>query len=226
MVVAMVAVLKSGAAYVPIDLSYPVERISGMLADAAPVVVLTSSEVVGQLAGVDSVLARLVVDDPGVAAVVGGQSGADLTDADRGDVLCADSAAYVIYTSGSTGRPKGVVIPHGNVTRLFSATRHWFDFDEQDVWTMFHSYAFDFSVWEIWGALLHGGRLVVVPFAVSRSPEDLLHLLVTEQVTVLSQTPSAFYQLIRADQDNPQVGVGLSLRWVVFGGEALDRVVV
>ncbi|HEX9335738.1 MAG TPA: amino acid adenylation domain-containing protein, partial [Pseudonocardiaceae bacterium] len=125
--------------------------------------------------------------------------------------------AYVIYTSGSTGRPKGVVIPHQNVVRLFDETRRWFDFTETDVWTLFHSYAFDFSVWELWGALLHGGRLVVVPHAISRSPQDFLRLLADERVTVLNQTPSAFYQLMAADQ-----GGESSLRYVVFGGEALD----
>ncbi|HEY6425473.1 MAG TPA: amino acid adenylation domain-containing protein, partial [Pseudonocardiaceae bacterium] len=222
MIVAIVAVLKSGAAYVPVDLGYPVERITGMLGDAGPVALLTSGDVVGQLAGVGGGIVRLVLDDPEVAAAVARRSEADLMDADRVAPLTADSPAYVIYTSGSTGRPKGVVVPHGNVTRLFSATRRWFEFDERDVWTLFHSSAFDFSVWEIWGPLLHGGRLVVVPFAVSRSPEDFLRLLVTEGVTVLNQTPSAFYQLMGAEGDNPELGAGLSLRYVVFGGEALD----
>uniref|UniRef100_UPI00056CDD2D AMP-binding protein n=1 Tax=Streptomyces griseus TaxID=1911 RepID=UPI00056CDD2D len=99
------------------------------------------------------------------------------------------------YTSGSTGRPKGVVVPHANVVRLFSATDEWFGFGSDDVWTLFHSYAFDFSVWELWGPLLYGGRLVVVPFEVSRSAGDFLALLAREGVTVLNQTPSAFYQL-------------------------------
>src|SRR5207253_680093 len=98
-----------------------------------------------------------------------------------------DNLAYVIYTSGSTGRPKGVLVSHYNVVRLFQATQQWFNFDENDVWTLFHSYAFDFSVWEIWGALLYGGRLVVVPYLVSRSPEAFYKLLCREQVTVLNQ---------------------------------------
>ncbi|PZG69456.1 hypothetical protein C1I97_38585, partial [Streptomyces sp. NTH33] len=133
-----------------------------------------------------------------------------------------ESPAYAIYTSGSTGRPKGVVIPHANVVRLFTRTSHWFGFGADDVWTMFHSYAFDFSVWELWGPLLHGGRLVVVPDETARSPEDFLRLLADEKVTVLNQTPSAFYPLIRADAEHPGTGARLALRTVIFGGEALD----
>ncbi|WP_193475571.1 AMP-binding protein, partial [Streptomyces griseomycini] len=134
--------------------------------------------------------------------------------------LVPEHPAYVIYTSGSTGRPKGVVVAHQNVVRLFTATDDWFGFGPDDVWTLFHSFAFDFSVWELWGALLYGGRLVVVPHDVSRSPADLLDLLVRERVTVLNQTPSAFHQLSQADAERP--GAGLALRYVVFGGEALE----
>ncbi|WP_190127217.1 amino acid adenylation domain-containing protein, partial [Streptomyces inusitatus] len=130
--------------------------------------------------------------------------------------------AYVIYTSGSTGRPKGVVVPQGNVVRLFGATESWFGFGPGDVWTLFHSYAFDFSVWELWGPLLYGGRLVVVSFEVSRSPVDFLSLLVAERVTVLCQTPSAFAQLVGVERESSVVGGGLCLRLVVFGGEALE----
>src|SRR5262249_41936808 len=109
------------------------------------------------------------------------------------------SLAYVIYTSGSTGRPKGVMVEHRNVVRLFDATEALFGFGPADVWTMFHSYAFDFSVWEIWGALLYGGRVVVVPHWVGRAPDAFLSLLATEGVTVLNQTPSAFRQLVRTE---------------------------
>ncbi|WP_198359637.1 AMP-binding protein, partial [Streptomyces fildesensis] len=130
--------------------------------------------------------------------------------------------AYIIYTSGSTGRPKGVVNTHRNVVRLFDATRQWFGFGADDVWTLFHSYAFDFSVWELWGPLLHGGRLVVVPFEVSRTPGAFLDLLAEQGVTVLNQTPSAFYQLVQADADTSRPARQLSLRVVVFGGEALQ----
>ena len=149
-----------------------------------------------------------------------------VVDSNPGQELSPEDAAYVIYTSGSTGEPKGVVVTQGNVTRLFAATEKWFSFGAEDVWTLFHSYAFDFSVWEIWGALLYGGRLVVVPKAITRSPEEFLQLLVEEGVTVLNQTPSAFYQLMQAEEEaeeeDAELGQKLKLRSVIFGGEALE----
>ncbi|MFF7648192.1 amino acid adenylation domain-containing protein, partial [Streptomyces canus] len=196
LVVAVLGVLRSGAAYVPIDPDHPRDRVAFMLEDSRPALVLDA-------------LPPEVTD---AAAPV----------AEAPDGLRPDHPAYVIYTSGSTGRPKGVVVPHRNVVRLFSATRHWFGFGSDDIWTLFHSYGFDFSVWELFGALLHGGRLVVVPYEVSRSPERFLRLLVDERVTVLNQTPSAFYQLMQADAENPELGRELALRHVVFGGEALE----
>ncbi|MEO5573838.1 MAG: amino acid adenylation domain-containing protein, partial [Gammaproteobacteria bacterium] len=132
----------------------------------------------------------------------------------------ANNAAYIIYTSGSTGTPKGVIITHANVTRLMAATQPWFNFDHTDVWTLFHSYAFDFSVWEIWGALLYGGRLVIVPYDVSRDPNAFYALLHQERVTVLNQTPSAFRQLSHAEERIGQKS--LALRYIIFGGEALE----
>ncbi|MBB1252763.1 amino acid adenylation domain-containing protein [Streptomyces sp. OF3] len=215
MIVALLAVIKSGAGYVPLDPDYPADRIAFMLADAAPALVVTVDGSRPEAPTVD-------LRDPLVVAELAELPDTALTDADRRAPLTPAGPAYVIYTSGSTGRPKGVVIPHANVVRLFDSTRHWFGFDADDVWTMFHSYAFDFSVWEIWGPLLHGGRLVVVPYEVSRSPERFLRLLAEQQVTVLNQTPSAFYQLMRADAENPELSARLALRTVVFGGEALD----
>ncbi|HYX23529.1 MAG TPA: amino acid adenylation domain-containing protein, partial [Thermoanaerobaculia bacterium] len=216
MVVAILGVLKAGAAYVPLDPAYPQERLAFLVADSRPPVVLTQ----------DSLAALLPEPGPDTRVVFVDRDAErlarELTSAPR-VVVSAEHPAYVIYTSGSTGQPKGVVVRHGNALRLFSATERWFGFGPQDVWTLFHSYAFDFSVWEIWGALLYGGRLVVVPYWVSRSPEAFYELLRTERVTVLSQTPSAFRQLIWAEE---AVLAGaepdLALRYVIFGGEALE----
>ncbi|MER6737727.1 amino acid adenylation domain-containing protein [Streptomyces puniciscabiei] len=215
LVVALLAVLKAGGAYLPIDPDSPADRIAYIVQDAQPVLlVTTSTNATAQDLAQDLPLVHL--DD---AEAFAGQPDADLTDAERLAALRPAHPAYVIYTSGSTGRPKGVLIPHRNVVGLFTATED-FAFGADDVWTLFHSYAFDFSVWELWGPLLYGGRLVVVPYDVSRSPADFLKLLARERVTVLNQTPSAFYQLIQADAEAP--GQELALRYVVFGGEALD----
>ncbi|MGA5036763.1 non-ribosomal peptide synthase/polyketide synthase [Streptomyces capoamus] len=212
LVVAVLAVLKTGAAYLPVDPALPAERVRDLLADARPVALVTTTRTAP-----DTAVPVLPLDDPGVRA--------DLARRPAGGPArraLPESPAYAIFTSGSTGRPKGVVVPHANVVRLFTRTRHWFGFGPDDVWTLFHSYAFDFSVWELWGPLLHGGRLVIVPEDTARSPEDFLRLLADEQVTVLNQTPSAFYPLSRADAELPEVSARLALRTVIFGGEALD----
>ncbi|WP_273937932.1 non-ribosomal peptide synthetase [Kutzneria chonburiensis] len=216
MIVAMLAVVKAGAAYLPVDPQYPPARIAYLLNDADPVCVITNSEVGTVLpAEVD----RVVLDEEATAQKLAQVSGENPTDADRFSPLDPAHPAYVIYTSGSTGRPKGVLVTHANVVRLFTSTERWFHFGPMDVWTLFHSFSFDFSVWESWGPLLYGGRLVIVPHAITRSPNDFLRLLSDERVTVLNQTPSAFYQLMEADREDPRP---LSLRYVVFGGEALD----
>ncbi|MFD7631771.1 amino acid adenylation domain-containing protein, partial [Streptomyces sp. NPDC059851] len=212
LVVAVLAALKAGAAYVPVDPHYPAARIAYLLHDARPSLLVTTGRT-GGLPHADAV-DRLLLD----AADLDG-----LPDADPEVPLRPDHPAYVIYTSGSTGDPKGVVVPHRNVVRLFDTTRELFDFSAEDVWTLFHSYAFDFSVWELWGPLLHGGRLVVVDHETSRSPHRFLELLARERVTVLNQTPSAFYQLMQADEEAPETGRSLALRTVVFGGEALEH---
>ncbi|MGW5691341.1 non-ribosomal peptide synthetase, partial [Streptomyces asiaticus] len=227
LVTALLAVMKAGGVYLPVDPEYPAERITSMVADAAPVALLTTAAVAGRLgregphAG-PSVARWTVLDDPAVRAEVAGQDAHALVQGDRVAPLRPEHPAYVIYTSGSTGAPKGVSVAHTNVAALLQGAGERFGFDSGDVWTWFHSFAFDFSVWELWGALLHGGRLVVVPFDISRSPGEFLRLLVRERVTVLSQTPSAFYQLVRADGQHAEVGAELALRLVVFGGEALD----
>jgi amino acid adenylation domain-containing protein len=216
LVVVLLAVLKAGAAYVPVDPEYPAERAGFMLGDAGAVLLVCDRGSAGRVPSGD--LPRVVVDDAGTAAAVAGLPAAPLADGERLARLGPGNAAYVIYTSGSTGRPKGVVVSHRSVVRLLTMTTAWFDFGPDDVWALFHSYAFDFSVWEMWGALGFGGGLVVVPFLVSRSAEEFCELLAAERVTVLNQTPSAFYQLMELWGD----GAGLAVRFVVFGGEALD----
>ncbi|HEX2223132.1 MAG TPA: amino acid adenylation domain-containing protein, partial [Thermoanaerobaculia bacterium] len=222
MVVAVLAVLKAGGAYVPLDPGYPPERLAWLLEDAgrgqeAPLLV-TRGAVLASLP--EEVQARdlRVLDLDAERERIAAESAENPESG-----VTAANLAYVIYTSGSTGRPKGVLIDHANVVRLFTATDPWFGFNETDVWSLFHSYAFDFSVWEIWGALAYGGRLVIVPRRIARSPEDFYELLSTEGVTVLSQTPSAFRQLLHAEESDP---LPLALRYVVFGGEALDPAVL
>jgi amino acid adenylation domain-containing protein/non-ribosomal peptide synthase protein (TIGR01720 family)/FkbM family methyltransferase len=210
-VVAILATVKAGGAYVPLELSYPAERLAFMLSDSAPAVVLTQASLRAQLPSSAGTVLCLDSDWPQIAAHAGDNLAIPVQ---------PSQLAYVIYTSGSTGRPKGVLVTHDNVCRLLDATEGWFHFDASDVWTLFHSFAFDFSVWELWGPLLSGGRVVVVPYMISRSPDAFLELLAREGVTVLNQTPSAFRQLAQADAaaGTPP----LQLRTVIFGGEALD----
>lgn len=222
LVVGLLAVLKAGAAYLPLDPDYPADRLAYMVEDAEPVCVVTDAVTASRLPAGGRALAKIALDDPDTIAMLRAYPSSDPDDGDRIEPLLPSHPAYVIYTSGSTGRPKGVVIEHRNVVRLFDATDGWFHFGEDDVWTLFHSYAFDFSVWELWGALLYGGRLVVVPHAVSRTPAAFLRLLADEGVTVLNQTPSAFYSLMQADREHPDIGRALALRYVIFGGEALE----
>ncbi len=212
MVVAILAVLKAGGAYVPFDPDYPLERVVYMLEDSQVSVLLTQVEFEKQLPPHQ---AQIVLIDRDEADFAGEKP----TDPEVS--VHPDNAAYIIYTSGSTGKPKGVVATHRNVLRLMLATEKWFQFNEKDIWTLFHSYAFDFSVWEMWGAFFFGGRLIIVPYLVSRSAEDFYNLLCESKVTVLNQTPSAFRQLMQAEEVICRESE-LNLRYVIFGGEALD----
>ena len=212
MILAVLGILKAGSAYVPLDPAYPAERLAFMVQDSGMRVLLTgegASEVPYEYAGTTLSLTEQW-------DAIAGESIENLPSRAQPEHL-----AYVIYTSGSTGRPKGVLVTHENVVRLLEATQVHFAFTERDVWTLFHSYAFDFSVWEIWGALAYGGKLVIVPYWISRSDEAFLRLLASEQVTVLNQTPSAFRQLMEADEASGDE-VALKLRLVIFGGEALE----
>jgi amino acid adenylation domain-containing protein len=209
MIIGLLGILKAGGAYLPIDLSYPKERLSFMMEDANASIIVTQRSLVSKV--IDSESKKIFLDE---------------FDFEKNSFTNPDvktnpeNLAYVIYTSGSTGKPNGVIVPHQNVLRLFKSTESLFGFNNKDVWTFFHSYAFDFSVWEIWGALIYGGKLVIVPYMISRAPESFLKLLITEKVTVLNQTPAAFYQLIEVDTltSNNEI---LSLRLVILGGEPL-----
>ncbi|MBP9714673.1 MAG: amino acid adenylation domain-containing protein, partial [Sterolibacterium sp.] len=229
MLVGLLAILKAGGAYLPVDPDMPAERMAWMLDDARVQHVITRHALRDRLP------AQLIGALPHVLCldaeqkIMPRQSTANLGAAESG--LSARHLAYVIYTSGSTGQPKGVMVEHAQVMRLFAATAAGFHFDEQDVWSLFHSFAFDFSVWEIWGALLHGGQLVIVPQLVTRSPHEFYQLLCETGVTILNQTPSAFRALIAAQAEMGRMNVttggggnSLShrLRCIIFGGEALD----
>lgn len=195
-IVCLLAVLKAGGAYVPIDPTYPEERINYMLNDAKP---------------------KLCIDQELLDGLRKSSRHYPVTPPEA--TISPGSAAYVIYTSGTTGQPKGVVITHSNVVRLLKPDHQLFHFSSNDVWTLFHSLSFDFSVWEMYGALLNGGTLVVVGDDVRKDFQQYVELLKTHQVTVLNQTPSAFYSLAQLEAAN--TSANLSLRYVIFGGEAL-----
>jgi amino acid adenylation domain-containing protein len=209
MLVASVAVLKAGGVYVPIDPNYPAERIAYICEDAQLSLVLFDQGEPFSIDGQDSIaLAELLRDC------------AELPDEPLAErALSINDPAYMIYTSGSTGRPKGVLVSHRNVQALLGAVERQFTLGAEDVWSLFHSFAFDFSVWEAWGALLTGGRVHVVSYEVSRNPEEFIELINEQRITVLSQTPSAFGQLMAHER---QKQIEPHLRLVIFGGEALD----
>ena len=213
LVVSLLGVLKAGAAYLPMDFRYPKERLQ-FISEDAQVAVLVSQRALEDRFSQNQVKLIFLEDIR-----------EEIEQCSRERVkngAGTENLAYLIYTSGSTGNPKGVMVTHGNVVRLMRTTEAWFGFNEQDVWTMFHSYAFDFSVWEMWGALLHGGRLVVVPYWVSRSPRAFYRLVKERGVTVLNQTPSAFKQFSQEDASKQRGAEELKLRFVIFGGEALE----
>jgi amino acid adenylation domain len=224
MIIGILGILKAGGAYVPLDPEYPQERLSFMLEDSQVKLILTQEKLVESIPQHQASIICLDTEWEKIAQekTSNPESGAK-----------PDNLTYIIYTSGSTGQPKGVLVNHSHVVRLFAATDPWYHFNSQDVWTLFHSYAFDFSVWEIWGALLYGGRGVIVPYLISRSPELFWELLCQEKVTILNQTPTAFRSLIQVEQGmgnyelritNYERGTedDLKLRLVIFGGEALE----
>ena len=205
-----ISVLKAGGAYLPLDLAYPLDRLEFILSDAKAPVLITNESLADSLSEYKGSIVRIDTEWEAISRV---------DTVSRGSAAESQSPAYVIYTSGSTGRPKGVPVTHANLARLFGAAGELFDLTSNDVWTLFHSYAFDFSVWEMWGALLTGARLIIVPYLDSRNPGAFHSMIEREQVTVLNQTPSAFQQLMHVEEEKGEL---TSLRYVIFGGEALD----
>lgn len=215
LIVGLFGIMKAGACYLPIRPDYPADRIEYILQDSGASLMLLMPEHRQLLGGYQGQVLEL--SDPSLYA----GSAENLPPA-----ACPEDAVYVIYTSGSTGKPKGVQLEHRNIVRLLMNDKigqpGYFDFRASDVWTFFHSFAFDFSVWEIYTPLAYGARVVIVPREQAINPEAFLDLLKREKVTVLNQTPGAFYNLIAADlQSRDQDWQSLQLRYVIFGGEAL-----
>jgi bacitracin synthase 3 len=211
MIICILAILKAGGAYVPLDINYPTERISFTLHDSAVKVVLVENRTT--LAHHDLSGDRFISLE---------HIGKEIETFDATPLVNENQAtdpAYVIYTSGSTGKPKGVVVEHRNLVRLFFNSGFSFDFSSSDTWTLYHSYCFDFSVWEMYGALLYGGKLIVVPLMTSKDSELFFQVLQDQKVTVLNQTPQAFYGLIEAMEHKED---HLHIKYVIFGGEALN----
>ena len=215
--VALLGVLKAGGAYVPVDPHYPAERLAFMLKDSSVPVLLTQKHLLKTLPALS--IEIVCVDDQ--AQLADEQAGA--LKRNPSSTVTPENLAYVIYTSGSTGWPKGVQVRHETVIHLFAATRNQLGFREGDIWTVVHSNAFDFSVWEIWGSLLQGGTLVVVPLEVVQSPADFYDLLCAQRVTILNQTPSALRELLRSRAQARTVDRDWSVRLIVCGGDALDQ---
>lgn len=214
LLVGILGILKAGGAYVPLDPAYPEERLSFIVADASLKTIITHRKFQSEFSYIPSIIC---LDDTSIKQKLFECRTDNISPQTIG--LTPNHLAYVIYTSGSTGKPKGVLIEHENVTRLFDASSFGFSFGPDDIWTLFHSYAFDFSVWEIWGALIHGGRLIIIPRSVARSSDDFYQLVSDKKVTILNQTPGAFIPFISEDIRQAEV---LSLRYVIFGGEALN----
>ncbi|GAB3299212.1 AMP-binding protein [Parasphingorhabdus pacifica] len=218
LVEALLAVLKAGAAYLPLGPRRSPGPSTSALRDAEPSILISAT---GHRPEIDPGITEVCLDDPDTVEAISVHSPRDPRGGERGP-LDVDHAACVLYRSGPLEEPEGVVIAQHNAVRLLRATTSWLSAGSEDVWTLLHSYDVDLSAWELWGALLTGGRLVIVPHAVARSPRELLGLLAGEQVTVLNQAPSEFSRVVRADRQNPGLSRQLALRRIVLAGETFE----
>lgn len=209
MIVSILGIIKAGGSYLPINLSYPEDRVNFMLKDSNAKFLLTNKSICNEI---NTNISKIIVDFENKA--IYSKPASNLK-----HINSPEDLIYIIYTSGSTGTPKGAMVMHKNVVRLMKNDKFLFDFNDKDVWTLFHSIAFDFSVWEMYGALLYGGKLIIVPENIANDPELYLNLMEKEEVTVLNQTPTYFYNLLNAETNH--LHPNLKIRYIIFGGEAL-----
>ena len=214
LIISIIAILKIGSGYVPLEANIPNKRLKFILSDIDLKFIITINKYIDKFNEKSKYFNLILLDDAS-------KNIHSFSKKDPNRFVHKDTTAYVIYTSGTTGNPKGVAISHFNVTRLMLATQPKFSFNEKDIWTLLHSYAFDFSVWEIWGALFHGAKLLLLPSEIKKSMEDLVDLVIKEKVTVLNITPPAFYYFVQIEHtfDIPQL---VNLRYIIFGGAALN----
>lgn len=213
MIISIMAILKSGATYLPIDPDYPEERKLFMLTNSKAEFLLIQDE------------SKKIKVNVSEEIIFNNKNECDAYSIQNPDLrLSSSDAAYIIYTSGTTGTPKGTIISHGNVISLLCNKPSNFNFNSNDTWTMFHSYCFDFSVWEIFGALLNGGKLVLIQKEKARDANQFVDTLINEKVTILNQTPTAFRNIINNELKRKEKL--LSLRYVIFGGEQLNPMIL
>jgi amino acid adenylation domain-containing protein len=219
LVVALLAVVKAGGAYLPVDPGYPADRISYLLTDAAPVLALTDQASAPKVPGAGlPALPVLVLDNPALDAEHAGLDGTDMTDTERPAALLPQHPANVIYTSGSTGRPKGVAVPHAGAVNRLAWMQGEYGLGPGDRVLQKTPFGFDVSVWEFFWPLTQGAVLVVARPGGHRDPRYLAEVIVREQITVTHFVPSILREFLR----EPAAGACTGLRTVFCSGEALS----